>query len=40
MALNAREAAASVPDVPRHAGMVAPPIHGHGEVTRVVAWFF
>lgn len=24
----------------RHAGMAALPIHGHGEVTRVVAWYF
>lgn len=25
---------------PRYAGMVALPIHAHGEVTRVVAWFY
>ena len=25
---------------PRYAGMAALPIHAHGEVTRVVAWFF
>lgn len=24
----------------RHAGMVALPLHSHGEVTRVVAWYF
>jgi hypothetical protein len=31
---------AAAPGTPRHAGLVALPIHGHGEVTRVVAWFF
>lgn len=31
---------AAAPGAPRHAGMVALPIHAHGEVTRVVAWFF
>lgn len=31
---------AATPGAPRYAGMVALPIHTHGEVTRVVAWFF
>jgi hypothetical protein len=36
----AEAAPAAGPGAPRHAGMVALPIHTHGEVTRVVAWFF
>lgn len=31
---------ATAPGTPRFAGMVALPLHTHGEVTRVVAWFF
>lgn len=30
----------ALPGVPRHAGMVALPQHVHGEVARVVAWYF
>ncbi len=31
---------AAAPGAPRHAGLVALPLYLHGEVTRVVAWFY